>query len=217
MRKKIKLSFEALERELSQISSNQMLNILGGYMDPLPNGYCHFNMVSAMLYGSNMNASTVRDEIYEMYGRNSFTDRTWTDTEGNSHSGQSYNPDLLDGYMRSHGFNAHNVGNPSLSQIQNGLDANGGKVGVAFDGHAWTVEKINSEGQIVLKDSTNNGNPNRTVDASSISYAYFLSVPEGNTSNPESTFGPEEMTTPYEATTPYTAVTTPYVTTTYTD
>lgn len=37
MRKKIKLSFDALERELLKISSDQMLNVFGGNGDPNPN------------------------------------------------------------------------------------------------------------------------------------------------------------------------------------
>ncbi|QQD11926.1 hypothetical protein [Sphingobacterium sp. UDSM-2020] len=52
MKRKIKLSFEALERELSQITANQMLSILGGTGGPLPNGDCLFNMVAYMLDGN---------------------------------------------------------------------------------------------------------------------------------------------------------------------
>lgn len=211
MRKKIKLSFQALERELSQISSNQMLNILGGYMDPLPNGYCHFNMISAMLYGSNDRASNIRDEMYNLYGRTSFTDGTWTDSQGVNHTGQSYDPNLLDSYIRTQGFNAYNVEKPSLSTIRNGLDADGGRVGVAYQGHAWTVDRITDDGKVVLRDSTNTDNPTKSVDASLISYAYIMSSPDKDENNLGLTSTTEETITPTEDPSPFDNITTAHI------
>ena len=162
MKRKIKLSFAELERELDLLVDQHI--VLGGNGEPLPNGLCHFNLLSYLMYGTNDHASSIRDDMYEFYGRDSFVDTTLSD----GRPVQSYDSNKLDGFMRLSGYNAYQIDNLTSSSIESELDA-GSKVGLTYDNHAWVVKDVKANGDIVLEDNTNGGT--RTIKSSELSKA----------------------------------------------
>lgn len=152
MKRKIKLSFEALERELSQITANQMLSILGGTGGPLPNGDCLFNMVAYMLDGNANDAQCYKDELTSLY---TFTPGTTV----TGLPGYSYYAEDVVKFMRTYrpGYIITYGDAPNASDIKTILNMDGGKVGASYNGHNYVIESVSNNGKVTMYDSTNGG------------------------------------------------------------
>lgn len=237
MRKKIKLSFEALERELSILSPISMFSILGGTGGPgngvLENGYCHFNTMGAMLFGDANYGHDVRGDIMDRYGSaNNFVNVYEGEGENMKHLGQRYDIYDLERYAKSYGFDAETYDDNFTSQdLQSGLNKINGKVSVftqstnqEIGNHAYTLISVNPDGSLVVRDDTNTGRSNFTIQITDVNFAVGVSSDSSITALPPqapNVTGYDYITTPHDSgyATNYDNITTPhdsgYTTTVY--
>lgn len=142
MKRKIKLSFKTLEKELSLISSDIMTNIYGGSGDdPFiygQNGYCSFNSMAYLNYVMNGNNSNYYCDYFDQYIDQYGDSQVSRDQNGNIIGISTNNNDqYFDSFFDSI-YDNYQVSPTQKSTLDNAID-NGYMAVVDYGGHSYVI------------------------------------------------------------------------------